>query len=627
MIVRSSFNPNETNLLRLCRTRTWDAVLERSKSHPLEAMPTDSARRGESSTALSVAVRSRAPRQVIENLLRADWNQVGVTHMARGSLLHEAFKHQVPDDCLHGLIEAAIQYERVSRYHRDDSDPFQLLGHKDEIGRTALHYMVDRAVRALDMGDGSRSYWSSLLLLAQAYPYAAQEMDADGNTPLILLLLTPKFVSDSGGLELEAELFRIVQLLVSVCPEAVAVSRHLPQPWHYQRQIETTGTSFVHGDGVPTPLSCALLHGRSSDTIDILLNANRKLGCMTCRTIVTHYREVPLHIAVSMRAPCRLISKLLQEEREVIGVGDIYGLIPLDWMWIRHVYDWFSSPSGDNLAPVMVSRRRHLANNFLVWHGRVSRQYLGIEVDLEESKNIQVREWTRRLKEDLFQRMTTMLPAMAAHCYKNSTESDRMDEGIDDGIQERWTLLHAACFVSCPLSMVKVALQSSSQEIVRSLDSIHGRLPLHFAAGRGGGYTATFPIGVACSLHVVQEPSPVELVLSSFPSACQERDGYNQLPLHIAIDAAKEIRRRGSQHPSTVHPWANRNQEENCDKSASFDEDVELLLRHYPDGLECQDGVTKLYPFMQAAEGKGSSLNTVYTLLRRNPMLVKVSVM
>ena len=602
--------------------------MERCQCHPAEAEPPNEALGPHASTALSLAVRGGAPNKVIEYLLHANWDQIGVTHPLRGSILHDALKHRVEDDVLHYLLQAVVRYENPSGHYniKDGSSSVLILSQKDELGRNALHYMIDRVVRALERGDRSRSYWNSFLLLAQAYPRAVQTMDADGSTPLVTLLLTPRFPSDNVGIDLEREVFRLVQLLVAICPAAVGVSRRLPRPWHYQRQTQVDFTSLVQGEGVPSPLSCALLHGRSLDTIKVILDANRKLGFAPCRTIVTHNREVPLHVAATMRAPVDLISRLIQDESEVLNVEDIHGLIPLDWIWIRHVLEWFAAPS-DALTPVMVSRRRYLGNHFLEWQSRVSNQYLGLDsADLEQSPNPQVRQWTRRLKEDLLSRIGTVLPVMAAQFHKNNVRSDTMvtdAEADDEYVHESsssWSLLHAACYVHCPLAMVALALQASSQEVLRTRDALHGRLPLHYAASRGGGYMASFPCGVSCTPQSVREASPTKLVLSWFPRACQVRDGYGQLPIHIAINAGKATRKRRREHEE-----ANNNmvwEQDGYDMANNIDDDVDLLLFHYPDALEEVDGITNLLPFMQAAEGKGASVNTIYSLLRRSPTLL-----
>jgi hypothetical protein len=597
-MLRTLHHPCEPELVRLCRSKTWLGVTARTHTHPCEAMPTGLAARGEGSTALAIAVRSGAPAIVIELLLRANLHQIRVTHMNRGSVLHEALRHRVDDHVLQCLVQAAIQYEQAIPHGRSP-----LLGHTDELGRTALHYMVDRVIRVLDRGERNHATWSIFRSLVQTYPYAVEVTDADGNTPLVLLLLMPIFTALTDGLELEGEVFRMVQLMVALCPSSVAVARRLPRPWHYNNS-EDGQSSRVHGEGEPSPLSCALLHGRSMDTIQVLLEANRRLGVSACRTVVTHYREVPLHIAVSMRGSIKLISKLVNEDRDVLDIADIHGLVPLDWMWIRHVLQWCSSI--DPFAQVMVSRRRYLGDHFLQWYERVSNQYIGQDPSMEQSPNPVVRDSTRQLKDDLLQRMTLMLPAMAALDFFSGADHDMMDESGSDGFydekKDQWPLLHSACVVSCPLAMVQLALESSPEQS-RAKDFI-GRLPLHHAVSRGG-YAVNYPMGVSYNLRSIQEPSPTRQVLNCFPGACRVTDCYHQLPLHVAIDATKT---RKSDDAHIAH------QNEN---------DILLLLHHYPDALERRDGVTKLYPFLQAAEGQGASISLTYQLLRRNPALLK----
>lgn len=592
-------NLTEPELVRLCRAKTWISVSERSMSHPTEATPTDSAVRGEGSTALSVAVRSRAPIQVIQQLLTANFFQIGVTHKVRGSVLHEALKHRASDAVLHCLIRAAIAYEENPR--TGNGGNYGLLGHKDELGRTALHYVVDRTVRSLDRGERCQENWNIVRTLVQAFPPSVSSIDADGNTPLILLLLIPKFRDDIGGLELEHEVFRLVQLMVTLCPKAISVSRRLPRPWHYQFKCEGHAP-LVHGDGVPSPLSCALLHGRSIDTVELLLEANRQTGVSGCRTIVTHHREIPLHIAATMRCSAKVLWTLAREDAEVVGVADLNGLTALDWVWARHVLDWCTST--DPFAPVMVSRRRYLNAHFLEWHERVSKQYLGVDKSMETSRNRVVRAMAASLKEDISNRMSIILPMMVSQHFH--TVEGLMIDG--DGVQ--LPLVHAACLVNCPLAMVQLAIDSSPCH-VKSKDELMERLPLHYAATRTG-YVAQYPVGVSCNVQRIEEVSAIALILARFPEACRVTDSYGQLPLHIAIDNAK----RGGENEELCHDPTKLERQHS---------EIHLLLDRYPDSLHRRDGKTTLFPFLQAAEGPAADASLTYMLLRRDPSLLRVT--
>jgi hypothetical protein len=186
-------------------------------------------------------------------------------------------------------------------------------------------------------------------------------------------------------------------------------------------------------------------------------------------------------------------------------------------------------------------------------------------------------------------------------------ESDKMLE--DD--TEPFSLLHAACFVNCPLAMVQLACTAFPEQL-RFKDSQLDRLPLHYAASRRG-YAAQYPIGVSYNVQRMEEVSPVKLVASEFPGACRVADGIQQLPLHIAIDHAKEETQQHEMFQEFRKPRGHYT-------------DIEVLLQSYPDALQRRDGMTKLYPFLQAAEGCEANLDLTYILLRRDPSLVRTAI-
>ena len=585
--------PSETELIRLCRAKNWGAASQRATMHPLEAMPTSSAVRGETSTALAVAIRSRAPIQVVQGLINANFHQIQICHLIRGSIVHEALKHQADDEQLECVVRAAVDYE----VQLGKKGTGILMSQKDELGRTALHYMIDRIVRSLDRGMISRSNWDVVRMMIEAHPRSVSTIDADGSTPLVLLLLVPRYFCSMGGMDLEEEIFRIVQLMLELCPNAVQVSRRLPRPWHYQFKF-TDKDSIVHGDGVPNPLSCALLHGRPLETVHLLLDSSRKLGANACRTVVTHHHEVALHIAASMRSPVEIMARLVKEDQGIMGVADTQGLSPLDWVWVRHILDWCSS--SDPLTPTVVSRRRYVNNDFLEWHKRVTKEYVKDSQAQERGLGPAIGELVRKLKDDLFCRISIMLPAMVAARIQNETSPM-----IHDSLGE-FPLLHAACCVDCPLAMVEIAFQAFPESI-RWREKTMGRLPLHFASSRGG-YTAQIPIGVTCNLQSLEELSPLKTVLSKFPEACRVVDDNNQLPLHIAIDHEK----KPSEQNRMLH----------CQNLGVSTLDIQILLDAYPDSLQRRDGKTKLLPFQQAAEGPKGNIDVTFELLRRDPSLI-----
>ena len=90
------------------------------------------------------------------------------------------------------------------------------------------------------------------------------------------------------------------------------------------------------------------------------------------------------------------------------------------------------------------------------------------------------------------------------------------------------------------------------------------------------------------------QPSVVEiLIAASSDSACVP-NSLGRLPLHLAIASGKK--------------WENG---------------VEAILHAYPDALTMQDPLTRLYPFLLAAECQTSETNTIFELIRTNPALLQ----
>lgn len=587
---------SEPELIRMCKKKSWDSVETRLLANPAGAMLSDFSVVGEGSTALSSAIRSRAPLKVIQGLLEANGEQISVTDTVRGSALHDALRHGAYHDVLQFLVEKITLHDRAMSVH--NLSYHSILGAVDDLGRTALHYMVDRILRAIDQGEQTAASWELLQKLVQSFPQATSMVDADGTTPLVMLLLIPNNGFDTQECVLEEAIYHMVRLMLALHPHAVRVARRLPRPWHFHF-VQVGSPDMLHGNGVPSPLSCALLHGRSPCTVDLLLEANRRVDTLACRTIVTHYREVPLHIASSMRCQPSLIKRLIQEDSEVLDVEDSRGLTPFDWMWVRHVLDWCSS--RDVQSSVTVSRRRYIHTSFMQWHQRVSHMYLGKERDFEEAASESFREMRNALRCDLLDRMLVFLIPLAHQKMSERNRGSMMDT------EEKMTLVHAAAMVPCPLAMLQLACDAYPDQLWTK-DSSMGRLPLHYACSRGG-YQATYPIGASCSLHRIEETSPLERIASLYPTAARVSDSLGQLPLHIAIDHVKA---------ATCKSEAENYEGEQKKNFTGID----TLLANYPESLHRRDGKSRLYPFQQAATGTNGDIELTFLLLRRDPSLL-----
>ena len=547
------FGIMSNDLFRLCGLRSWSLVEERARHFPHEAIPSEAAKEGESATVLSLAVRMGAPLTVIQSLVDAVPSQVAVVHRIRGSVLHDALGH--------GTFKTFTYILLAVKQHASE----ELLCYTDDLGRTALHCLILHAMRAFHCPGTT---WKVFRELVLAYPPAVGSMDCDGNTPLLLILLNQDtFRQNSMS---EGHILRMVKLMVTVCPQAVTLCRTAKRVW--PNHCREDGTI---GDGVATPLTYAMLYGRSEAIIGLLLDASRKVGSDSCMMLVSGYREVPLHMALSLRSSISLLRMLVEEAPQAMMVRDIHNLTPLEWLWIRHALDW-CNPSSTPLHPVSPSTRRFLPHNFCQLHDQASRE------DATQISTI--------LQETLFQRMRIVLPAFAAALC----DEPKYKQG------EPWSVTHAACFVKCPLSMVRLALRREGVNMLRKRDLRMGRMPLHYAASRTG-YAARIPVGpMSESIQKISEPSPLTEILSLCPEVAHITDSKWQLPLHIAIDTARK---------SGICDW----------------EAMKSILAQYPDSLERRDGRTKLFPFMQAAVENQTCLDIIFLLLLDNPALARIT--
>jgi hypothetical protein len=538
-------------LFRLCQLNTWSLVEERLLKFAHEARPSEAAKQGDGTTVLSLAVRMGAPTSVIQSLVDADPSQLGVVHKMRGTILHDVLGQ--------GSLKT-LKYLLLATKQRA---PEKLLSHTDDLGRTALHCLVLHAMRALHC---SGTTWTVFRELVLAYPPAVGCMDCDGNTPLLLLLLNQDTYRQNSMSE--AHILRMVKLMVAVCPHAVTLCRTVHRFWPGEH-----GDDGTVGDGVPTPLTYAMLYGRSEEIIGLLLDANFKMGTEACMTLISGYREVPLHMAVSLRSSISLLKRLVERAPQASMVADIHNLTPLDWLWIRHTIDW-CNPSSTPLPPVAPSTRRYLADNFSQLHDQASR---------EEATQV-----STILQETLWQRMRLVLRASAT----TACHEPLYKQG------EPWSMTHAACFVKCPLAMIRLALRREGLSALKTRDLRMGRLPLHYAASRNG-YCARIPVGpMSESIQNITEPSPVLEILRLYPQAAYITDCNGQLPLHIVIDTVRQ---------SGICDW----------------DPIKFLLTQFPDSLERRDGKTKLFPFMQAAIENRACLDIIFLLLLENPALAR----
>jgi len=349
-----------------------------------------------------------------------------------------------------------------------------------------------------------------------------------------------------------------------------------------------------------------------------------------------------------------------------VVMGDQCGLNSICWLWMRFVMDCSyrgggGRDRGSSVLPlVRMSQRRLLPGDYVQLHEVITEDITGID-GWYTIKNDDDDDDDRTL---LWNKLTTLLPhiarAVAAH-FNDNNDTNNNNHHLATNlttsvVQFRWPLLHTASFLDCSRAIVAMAAQQSSyqEDYSTSNDTItssirekdaHRIFPIHYAASRAGytrhnlplvcgTTTATTTSTSSSSLESIVERSVVFDLVSLWPRGARVTNGRGRLPLHIAIDEEKQSRSSSRLHEGgssslmsprhPPHPHHRRRSLRQMEASwSTFSAAVLCLFDSYPEGLERRDGVTKLYPSMQAAVGDDASLDMVFVLLMKNPTIVK----
>jgi len=691
--------PSEPYLIKLINEKEWEQVKLRVRTHPKDAAPNHSAYRGIGPTALVLAVRGGAKLDTCVAITEASLEQlVQVKHHRYGTVLHEAIKCDASVDLILYFIKTIAKYEMdqvwnsrgelkpillemdrkasyspvaISRFNDHSMSPNRLHTHNtlfnlsDGLGRSPLHYLIQRAVSPTVLRDCRDNIMCAVQKLVNVFPPAIGKRDVDGYTPLDIALIAKNTFHASNDLEVEMRIYGICSILVKKYPMAAfphfnsamaklaSPSRssekfRLPRP-----TMNDTDTGYiiaksrlilsqaVQGNIAHNPLSHALMHGRHLSTIELLLEASKLSQtswhtghlhdwneCQRehsdgldscCMAIVSRDFEVPLHICATMRAPGDVVQQVLLSAPKAAMVPDRCSLTPICWTWIRHVIEendrnsFNAEHPGSQYreVPAKASKRRIIPYRYSEFNGIYTEELAKmVKSFFGDEGSTSVRSSLTPGERCEWQKFSVLLPA-AAKSIAVAYPEDVPVSSIE--FVESWSPLHSACILDCPRGVVLLAVLALPWS-ARHQDSL-GNLPLHYAASRCS-YKKAIPLGATSIPRLVCDICPVMDVFVAYPGATKVMNVYGQLPLHIAIDAEKRsCLQRDNAILSRIHQATNMDTVKEPSTTLS-------LSRADPESLECLDGISGLYPFAQAASGDNFSLDTIYMLLRECPSLI-----
>lgn len=601
--------------------------------------------------------------------------------ISRGELkpIHIQYGGSSPRSIAH-IDEGASSWNRL---HTHDT----MFNQNDDLGRTPLHCLMYRAALGCreDLKDGFAHVISKIVT---AFPPAVGKKDGDGFTPLDITLTTPKVFESNfeSEMELELRIFRLCNILIQAYPNEVWISsfNHVKSDIYnrvgspFQKSIELAlnvgPPEFINFDGDQSssyfisksrhilsnsvqgtialnPVSRALLHDRHISTIELLTEAIRfndsswHTGLIhnwnekrledvnstsikqCCTAVVTRDFEVNMHLAVTMRCSSDVLKHLIRVAPESSLVRDRCGFTPIDWLWMRFIADLINlddrmsqgSEHSYTQPKVKISSRRILPNNLIPFMENQSlKLFDSLKRILKNTKCQMISADTAendviRVEEDEFRtRLNELLP-VAAKILARTEDRSVAIKGVHH-VQD-WKPLHAAAFMNVPRYVLLSAILVNPNDLM--LQDSAGNLPLHYAAARSG-YEKILHIGVTSEAQKLIEKCPVFDLLHLCPDATEIANQYGQLPLHIAIEKEKR---------DLMRAWDRNNTPKSLNRYISEDSIITIMSRINPASLEHKDGLTGLYPFMQAAtedEYTRANLSTIYALLLEFPSLVQI---
>ncbi len=530
------------------------------------------------------------------------------------------------------------------RYHTHCT----LFNQTDHFGRTPLHYLVERFTK--ESGE-SRMLVHAIQLLVQSFPPAVGKRDTDSMTPLDICLISPKVTNSLREMEVEMKVFGLAKMMVKAYPSVAFPALNSAQAsilrvnnsfCIHEGGVQNSGSAFVtnsrrivknsiDGNIAHNTLSHALMHGRHYSTIELLIGASKTSNPSwhtghlydwdeyemeplneeneSCMTIVSTDLEVPLHIAVTMRASPEVVAHVVRSGPDASFIPDRCGLTPICWTWMRFVIDEISKAQrGANESSwtqliVKQSKRRFVPGIYLEVHEKLTNDLATAAFEFVGATDI---TFLRHIHQNNIERrnLWTKLSCLLPHAAKAHSQSLATNKRILSNLDKvtHWGPVHAAGLISCPRAVLLTAIMNFPK-CIKQNDEI-GNLPIHYAAANQVTYSKTLPIGVTFSPQTVDERSNVFDLLPLYPESTKVMNLSKQIPLHIAINADKEARKAMNGSQNSRNNWINKRQ-----KTYETNESIEgsvwmYLVKNDIESLEQRDGLTNLYPFMQAAGKK-----------------------
>jgi ankyrin repeat protein len=640
---KSGGDGDKHDLSTLLRLRRWKDARELAINNP------DEVKSCPDPSPLALACRYGAPYECIKSILQACPSKLRRLLDSRGTPLHEAIVYEDSGPEVIGLL---------LRTDEELGTESRVCVLQDVDGYCPLHLLIRRRFQSHVLGSNEGSHLMELLeMLVKSCAKAVVIPDrGEYEEPPIVMALkanvyAPLLATEDGTVaRVERNIFEMVNCILKYYPSAASCV-------------------FNGYRGKYTALHSAVFHGRCPDTIELLLETEKRYPSSQKGGLLANTQgELPLHFCAMRGEPPRSVALLASAAPEAVTKRDASGLTPVHWLWIRFVSTLLAIEDGGRgssiTPPISASLQNTGSNKYsefaaleqgdfeadLHFVRRVDpsvdflrMRHIPGEV-LDESDALQWAERTVAILKYIRQRYE-MSKSASNNEYHEDEEKFNAWTRIEavaglfwakivsllkatSSADEEFSLVHAAFKNHSSLPQVARIVASMYPQEMETPD-IHGKLPLHHAASRpwhawdwpreGTSDSANaqlLELESACLLRTAMSLSSID--------AAKRKDGYGRLPIHYAV-------------PTFVRAFSSSARSSTESPVTETLDLVRCFVQMNPDSLTEPDPDTGLYPFLQATAmtteeasncTSGSfpeefSLSIVYLLLHENPSLVQ----
>jgi hypothetical protein len=294
---------------------------------------------------LALCCRLGAPYDCVKPILDAAPHHLQEVLGARGTPLHEAI---VCEETTPRVVEYLLQVDERS----DSNQRAAVL--QDVDGYTPLHLVIRRRFQSHVMGmDQASPMLEILRLLVQSCPRAIVIPDrGEYEEPPIVMALKANVY---------APMHHMSDTATTLQESSSLMERHIYRVVHCMLQHYPQAASQVFRGyrGHYTALHSAVFHGRSPDTIELLLDAERMVPSPQKACLLGNTQgELPLHFSAMRGEPPRTVGLLAEAAPEAITQRDASGLTPMHWLWIRFVSTLLTMEDGRGNTLTLPLRQR-----------------------------------------------------------------------------------------------------------------------------------------------------------------------------------------------------------------------------------------------------------------------------